>query len=273
MDTPEPESKSCESADPEIPQLPLPVDRPFRSFDISTSGWWLILSDFHIPFHDPKAIELAVKEGARHKLKGILLNGDVLDSHEISPFDKDPTLPRYREELDSAKKFFQWLRYKFPRQKIIFKYGNHEERLDKYLMRRAPALFGIDEVQLHSMLNLKKYRVEWIGDKRVIRMNKLSVIHGHEYQPSIQVPVNPARGLFLRSKGSALCGHWHQTSEHNESTITHKPIGCWSTGCLCDLFPAYSPLNRWNSGFAMIYLANNGEFEVRNLRIINSKVI
>lgn len=257
-----------------ISTLPSAVKRSYKPFQITTQGWWLVLSDIHLPYHEPAAIEAAVAATKEcGGVVGVLLNGDVLDSHELSTFDKDPTAPRYREERRVALKFFDWLRHVFPTERIVFKAGNHEERLDRYLMQRAPALFGLEQVQLPSILNLSDYNIEWVSDKRVIRFGKLNVIHGHEYRPNIQVPVNPARGIFIRTKGNTLGGHFHQTSEHHEPTITGKPQGCWSTGCLCQLFPAYSPLNRWNHGGALVHLGKGSQFLVRNFRIINGKIV
>lgn len=253
------------------PELPASHAKQFVSYHIKEKGWWLVLSDLHMPYHDRDSIQLAVKEGLKFKPVGILLNGDILDCHELSKFDKDPSKARYTEEIALAKQFFLWLRWKFPKAEIVFKEGNHEERLTKYIIRRAPALF--DLVKWADLLSLKIHDIKWVGENRVIKMNKLSVIHGHEYKPQIQVPVNPARGLFLRAKSSAMCGHWHQTSEHNETTITGKPQACWSTGCLCDLHPEYSPLNKWNHGFALINLIGKDEFEILNKRIVNGRVM
>ncbi len=134
-------------------------------------------------------------------------------------------------------------------------------------MRRAPALFGLKVLSYPSILELDKHGIEWVGDKRVIRLGRLSVIHGHEYQPKVLTPVNPARGVFLRAKGSCLVGHWHQTSEHTDKSITGKMITAWSAGCACQLTPPYSPLNRWNHGFTFVDIHPNLEFGVTNFRV------
>src|SRR5262249_32958456 len=150
---------------------------------------------------------------------------------------------------------------------------NHEERLLHYLMSRAPALFGLDVLTMDSLLKLSACGVEYVGDRRVVQAGRLNVIHGHEYRPGITTPVNPARGRFLRAKSAALGGHFHQSSEHHEPTITGKPQGAWSVGCACGLSPPYMPLNRWNLGFALVHVGAQGDFEVRNLRVIGGQVV
>lgn len=254
-------------------RLPEPVDRSYHPFVIDDSGAWLVLSDVHLPYHDRQTIELAIRKAKRRRAAGVLLNGDILDSHELSSFDKDPTAPRYIAERDAGLAFLRYVRDRLPKARIVYKSGNHEDRLETYLMRRAPALFGLDGVQLSSILRFSDFGIEHVGNKRVIRLGMLNVLHGHEYRHTIQAPVNPARGLFLRAKSTALCGHFHQTSEHHEPTLEGKPKGCWSTGCACQLSPAYSPLNKWNHGFAIVDVSKSGTFSVQNLRVLGGEIV
>ena len=65
-----------------------------------------------------------------------------------------------------------------------------------------------------------------------------------------------------------MAGHWHQTSEHAESTLGGRSIACWSTGCLCELHPPYMPLNKWNHGYAIVDVTAGGNFQVQNKKII-----
>jgi hypothetical protein len=47
----------------------------------------------------------------------------------------------------------------------------------------------------------------------------------------------------------------------------------FSIGCLCELAPAYMPLNKWNNGCAMVELDENGDdFQFYNKRIYKGKV-
>ncbi len=256
------------------PQLPEAVDKTNQLLNLEAAGWWLVLSDVHLPFHDKKTVELAIDEAKKHKVKGVLLNGDILDQHELSRFEKSPSDPRYVDEIKMGRQFLAYLRYHLPRARIVWKDGNHEERLFSYLVSKAPALFGLDVITLPLLLDFARYKVaDYVSDRKVIQMGKLNVIHGHEYRPAIQAPVNPARGLFLRAKSASLCGHFHQTSEHHETNIVGKQQGSWSVGCACGLSPYYMPLNKWCHGFALVRIYGQGDFEVRNLRVINGAVV
>jgi len=157
--------------------------------------------------------------------------------------------------------------------KIYYKLGNHDERYEHYLMHKAPELLGIPDFKFENLLKANDRGMEVIGEKRIIKANKLNIIHGHEY-PSVFSPVNIARGLYMKGKVSAMQGHNHQTSEHTETDMNGEIVTTWSLGCLCELNPAYMPLNKWSHGFAIVDLSDNlKDFHVRNYRIYKGKVL
>ena len=70
----------------------------------------------------------------------------------------------------------------------------------------------------------------------------------------------------MRVQETILCGHWHRTSEHTETTgISRKVSSCWSVGCLCDLSPDYAIVNRWNHGFAIVDIDKDGKIEAEEM--------
>jgi hypothetical protein len=106
-----------------------------------------------------------------------------------------------------------------------------------------------------------------------MKLNSLNGIHGHEYVGAISPPVNIARGLYLKGKVSAFQGHNHASSSHSETDMNGKITTTFSIGCLCELSPAYMPLNKWNNGCALVELDENGEdFQFYNKRIYKGKV-
>jgi len=252
---------------------PEPVVLDCGPYDVDTAGTWLVVSDMHLPYHDRVALELAVREAVRRRVVGVLLNGDVLDSHELSDHEKDPRAARYVAEVEAGRRLLVWLRSSLPRARLIYKEGNHEERLTRYVFNRAPALFGLEAVTLPELLGCVGLGVEWVSDRRVVRLGNLNVIHGHEYRGGVSAPVNPARGVYLKARSVVLCGHWHRTSEHHERNIRGKSEAAWSVGCVCQLSPRYAPLNNWNLGFAFVRVGRDGGFEVDNRRVLSGKVV
>jgi predicted phosphodiesterase len=232
----------------------------------------LVLSDIHIPYHDKKAVLTALREGKAQRCNVILLNGDIADCFSVSRWEKDPRKRNFAREIKTVKAFLSALREVFPRARIIYKLGNHEERFQSYMSLKAPELLGVADFEFENIYGLGELGIELVGENRPVRLGDLNVIHGHEYKFAISNPVNAARGLFLRAKSYALCGHFHQSSYHTEKTLEQRIVATWSTGCLCDMHPDYSPLNNWAHGFAIVTINRAGKFEVQNRCIRGGKI-
>ena len=166
----------------------------------------LVMSDLHIPFHDRAAIEAVVKAGEKFEPDCILLNGDICDFYSASRFDKNPTVSSIKDEIKLTRQFLGWIRGKFPKARVIYKFGNHDEWFDKYIWRKAPELLGIESIRLDHLFTEKLSNepeitgVEFLMDQEKIQIGALDVYHGHEFgKGSIAPPVNPARGFFLKT--------------------------------------------------------------------------
>jgi predicted phosphodiesterase len=231
-----------------------------------------ILSDIHFPYYDQVALTAAIQYLIEWKPDCIILNGDIIDCYQLSSFEKDKRQRSFKYELDMLKNFFEQLRELFPTQRIIYKIGNHEERYEKQILCNIPELIELEYFHFENVIKASEYSIEVVKGKRVILAGKLNIIHGHELPRGMAPPVNPARGFFLRTKASTIGGHHHQSSEHIENDLNGNIIGCWSTGCLCELNPHYAPINKWNHGFSTLDVSADGNFRVNNLKIINGEV-
>ena len=253
--------------------LPATDEADYQPFIIKGHKRIAILSDIHVPYHNIESITAAITFCKKEKPDALLLNGDTIDCHRLSRYTKDPKKRNFKLELDTFKALIEVFKKQL-NCKIYFKIGNHEERYEHFLQEKAGELIGIEEFEFENILKARAEGIEVIGDKRYMMLNDLCGIHGHEYVGGISAPVNPARGLNLKAKVSCFQGHNHQVSEHSEPTMTGKMVTTWSLGCLSELHPAYMPLNRWSHGFAIVDLDENGkEFEFRNKRILNGKIL
>jgi len=252
----------------------IPPSSSRRRFPVVLSGPVKlgVFSDLHIPYHDVEAVTVAMRHLKAEGCDTLLINGDLGDFYACSRHEKDPRR-RLSEELDTIRQFLFWLRSEFPTERILYKIGNHETNLERYLMREAPVLLGVPDFTIRDVLKLDSFGIECVGSLQLIQAGKLSIYHGHELPQGMTSPVNPARGLWMRVQETILCGHWHRTSEHTETTgISRKVSSCWSVGCLCDLSPDYAIVNRWNHGFAIVDIDKSGAFEVHNHKIIGGRV-
>lgn len=271
-------AQSREELDPEhyLPQVEAPEsDSPIWTPYMIEKDAFPILAggDLHLPYHDQDVLEMFIEHGVSIGAKTVLLAGDLVDFYQISRFEKDPRNRSTNEEVDMLCEVLGLIHSSIPDAQILYKFGNHEERFDKHMMDAAPELYKLPEMHLDSIITGRCSFIKIIKDRRVINANGLNIIHGHEYTGSVTNPVNPARGLFTRAKKSALCFHFHQTSEHSEPTIEDKLITTWSVGCMCERHPLYSPLNKWNHGFADITFGDSTLFNVHNHRIVNYKLM
>jgi predicted phosphodiesterase len=232
----------------------------------------LFLSDIHIPYHDIESLRIALKYGHDHGADCIFLNGDTLDFHDLSDYEKDPKKRRLGHELKQAHSFFDILRREFPKAHIYFKEGNHEERYWRFMRVKAPQLLDVQAFDLPGLLKLPEFNIQFIPGRTKANIGALSVFHGHEFGKSTFSPVNVARGLYMRAKANAICGHSHQTSEHTERDVNGKMVTTWSVGCLSELSPDFSPYNKWNHGFAFI-TREGKDFSVQNIRIYRGRIV
>lgn len=254
-------------------KLPDSDESRYQPYPIKGHKRIAVFSDIHVPYHSIEAITAAISFCKKEKPDALLLNGDTIDCHRLSRFIKDPAKRNFSLELDTFKALIQVFEKEL-KCKIYFKVGNHEERYEHFLLEKAHELKGVEEFEFENIIKARAKGIGFISDKRILKINELHGIHGHEYIGGLMAPVNPARGLFLKGKVSSFQGHNHQTSEHTEPTMTGKMITTWSIGCLSELHPAYMPLNKWNHGFMLVDLDSNGrDYEVRNKRITKGKVL
>ena len=250
--------------------LPESDEAIYQPYDLKAKRL-LVLSDIHIPYHNIEALTCAFDFAKAEKPDAILLNGDTLDFFGLSRFSKDPKARSFAHELKTFKEFMDVIKKTF-NAKIYFKIGNHEERYFHFLWMKAHEIVGVEEFELENIIKSRAEGIEIIKDKRIIKAGDLNIIHGHEFGGSVFSPVNIARGLFLKGKVSAMQGHNHCSSEHSESNMNGELTTTWSLGCLCELHPAYLPINKWNHGFAIVDI-DKQNFEVRNKRIHKGKIL
>jgi predicted phosphodiesterase len=253
--------------------LPVSEETEYSPYHLKGHKRIAIFSDIHVPYHSIECLTAAIDYAKKDKVDALLLNGDAIDFFRLSRFIKDPRKRSFKEELDTFRALIDAFKKELD-CKIYFKLGNHEERYEHFLFEKAKELVGVEEFEFENIIKARANGIEIIADKRYMKLNELNGIHGHEYIGGISAPVNPARGLYLRGKVSAFQGHNHQTSEHTEPTMDGKMVTTWSLGCMCELHPAYMPLNKWNHGFGIVDLDQNGiDFEFRNKRILKGKVL
>lgn len=251
--------------------IPQSYETNFDPFILKGHKRVALFSDIHIPYHSVEALTTAIKFCKGEKPDALILNGDALDFHGLSRFQKDPRKKNFGFELDTWRKMFDVFDKELSCN-IYYKIGNHEERYEHYLWMKAGELVGVEEFELSNILQARAKGIEIINGKQIIQAGGLNILHGHEFGQSVFSPVNVARGLYMKGKVSAIQGHNHQVSEHTEPDMNGRIVTTWSMGCLCELHPEYLPINKWAHGFAIVDI-DGEDFHVRNKRIFKGKVL
>jgi hypothetical protein len=250
-----------------------PSRRIVRTPYVMGNGTWLVIADVHVPYHDTAALEATIAYAKKQKVDGVLINGDFQDCKALGFW---PSIERknFLREVEVTLDMLDFLRGEFPKQKIVWKPGNHEDRLEMYYASNAPELVDLPFADLAVCLSLEERGIEFLGRKQPVTGGGLAIRHGHELRMAYSI-VSPARSLILKAKANALCAHHHRSSDHTTSTLNRKIINTWSVGCLCDLSPDYNPeANDWNHGFGILHIDGPDSFEFLNKKILpNGKII
>lgn len=243
--------------------IPIPEQSEYgvREIPKATNGI-LLLCDIHLPFHDVKTIESALKRKDEYE---IIIIQEVFDFYQISKFTKTRTIPLVQEQ-EAFFQLMEWIRQEAPDKRIIFQLGNHDERFLHYKMREAREFENLIGMEFETIFNFAEYDIEMIPMRNLMHYRGLFIGHGHEIGAR-GVPVSPARTFALKTKGNFIGGHFHRTSEQITRNIKDEVLGCWSVGCACDLHPLYAPINDWNNGYAVIRPDGDDHFIVKNIKL------
>lgn len=256
-------------------KLPESYAEPKLPFKLPTAcNNILCISDMHIPYHDVAAVTAALDYGVRNNINCVFINGDLLDFHHLSRFEKDPRKRSVKQEFDAARQMLEAIRNTFPTAPIYWLKGNHDNRYESWLRVKCPEIFDDEYYYLEQRLRLNELKITLIDDKQLVKAGKLFITHGHLIIKGVFAPVNSARGAYMRAKASIIIGHTHQVSNHVEKDLKGDIVSCWSQGCLCELQPDYDPfVNKHAHGFAHIIVDKGGGYSVENKMIYKGKIL
>ena len=262
--------------------LPKSEEKEYLPYVIEGPQRIAALFDVHAPYHSIEALTAALDFLSDKDITTLLIGGDFFDFYGMSRYAKDPDKRNTAEEIKVGVELLNKIFDELKPDKVVFKYGNHDERFEHYIWQKFAEIPQLTDFEEMKQINLetilrnrlgKDFPIDFVMDKRIIKVGNLNVVHGHEFPSGITSPVNIARGLYLRAKANTICGHHHRSSSHVEQDINGQMITTWSVGSLCELHPLYMPINSWNHGVALITLDESGIVDVQNKRIKNGKIV
>ena len=187
----------------------------------------LRLGDVHYPYHDKRAIGVALKFAEFLQPKIIILD-EWLDVYSLSKYNKDPQRKQdLQDDIDGAVVLLRWVRQVCPNSRLIMLKSNHDKRLQTYLRTRAEELDNLRCLQFSELLELFSMGIEYM-DSFIFR--NFLWKHGSVVRKDSGMT---ARAELLKEGMSGCSGHSHRLALFFKTLRGGK--FCWiESGCLCD---------------------------------------
>lgn len=281
------------------PAKPCAVKAPAAKAE-PTDGWHtaVILPDPQIgyrryedgtldPFHDEKAMAVALKLVKALKPQLVVNLGDFLDFAQFGTYEQEPAFALTTQAgIDRGHRFLAEQRAAAPHADIRLLEGNHDRRLLKSIIKNAMAAFGLRRanapeswpvLSVPHLLRLDELGVEyvegypagvtWINDN-------VACIHGHK----VRSAGSTAMAVVDDERVSTIFGHVHRIElQHKTRRTKDGPRFSFAAtpGCLCRLDGAVpstksstdsagrpvGSVENWQQGVAVVtFEPGNGRF-------------
>lgn len=253
--------------------------------DMQIGFRWMGLSDgdpWAEPYHDRKAIDIALQVLAVTQPEFVVLLGDNLDFQPLSL--RWPAPPNAMQTTAIALSEYRWLLWRIrqvcPRSKIVYMYGNHEDRLRKYLDERAGELQGLTHANgqkalcLRNILGLDDLHIETVDYPQSYWLwDRVEIEHGRTVRRGGGAT---AATIVAQREHSVLYGHIHRQEVAHRTVDT--PYGkreyvVGSPGCLCRVDGTVPGSDRpdWQQGVGVLSLVDDMDEHLELIRIQDGK--
>ena len=251
------------------------------------------------PFHDEKAMRVALDMVAYLEPDLVVHAGDLVDLAMFGKYVQEPAFALTTQAaLDRAHLFLAEAIEAAPNAEHRILEGNHDRRIQDYLIRNAQAAFGLRRanvpedwpvMSLPYLLRMEELGVEYIGgypNGRTWINDNLAVSHG---PAKLKSGGSSAHASIDDEQVSVIFGHVHRIElvhrtrnvREGYRTNLQASAGCLcridgavpshngSTGCHGEAVTAYE---NWQQGIAVArFKPGNGPFQVDLIPIHNGK--
>lgn len=193
----------------------------------------LIIPDCHIPYHHKKAVDIILEIAKDTEgLSEIVILGDFADFYAVNSHGKHPGLMHVlQKEVEGVNEVLDVLDKEFPDVKKVYIEGNHEYRLERYLVGNAPALFGVTQWDL--LFGLDK-RPNWLS-KNYGPMQYYRVLGSDLFARHEPYSMSSAKASLAACSANLVYGHVHRRDYAVARQPDGKRIINFSPGWLGDM--------------------------------------
>lgn len=135
------------------------------------------MGDIHGPFEDKRSVKLAFDIMKHLGVNTLILNGDVADFYNLNSHGpKDPQIETFlQDEFHWLDKFLDECTKNF--DEVIYIFGNHEFRLDRFVMANCPAFWNF--LALEKMMRLEERGIKFIPYNERFRIQQSNLFVQH----------------------------------------------------------------------------------------------
>lgn len=244
------------------------MKRAKNIIDIETrieNGTVLVLSDVHIPFQDDKAVAATLNYIRCSSPEVVVLNGDIMDFYMLSRFTKGEGR-NPMEEIEMCRKFMGDVRNAAPDAEIYYVVGNHENRLEKSILIKAPEYACLlDDV--FTLLKVSDFKIR--GCASLIVNDNFVFKHGTLLgNKSGLSAIKEMENAYM----SGATGHTHRLCKYIARKAGRKFVW-FETGCLCSLNPEYIINPNWQQGFVTVEFKDSKVRQAQTIEIENGELL
>ena len=230
-----------------------------------------IISDMHVPFHDPKAVGVMMKMLKYYKPQNVVMNGDMLDCFTLSRFSKEPQEPEaFKRQLVELCGYITQIQRT---SNVIMIEGNHEARLSRYINDNAPDLAGLLSMESLLARYLKK-KISYVrttpGQSMTTWGDNNNLLIGH-FAKAAKNCCYTVKMLVEEYQTNIVQAHTHRLGQYAIRGYGHTLRG-FENGCLCDLNPEYTLCPNWQQGF-LIYTHSQGMWNMESVTIHEGRAL
>lgn len=228
----------------------------------------LFIPDCHFPYQDVLAFDLMMDAAKRFKPDHVIICGDFIDMYSVSSHDKNPKRAGKLEEEISSSVEALWKIKELGAKNNVFVAGNHEDRLTRYLMQKAPELY--DLLNIKSVLALDKMKFTYIPYRQHYKLGKVYITHD-----TGKAGYNAHKQALDAFHRSVVIGHTHRIGYMVQGDADgDKHVGAMF-GWLGDVKQVdymhnINAIKDWSLGFGIGYLnPKNGYVYLAPIPIVN----
>lgn len=232
----------------------------------------MVICDLHVPYHDPRAVGVALAVAEDIQPEILFLDGDACDFYALSRFSKEPIRElQLQDELDETVDILGTFRKALPSARFVFIRGNHEHRLDKYLC--TPGARGLRQLRaltIPELLHFEELNIEYVEGSGREAWTEYGKVHIGHFDIYRKWSAYAAKELVMKHAESVIQAHTHKLGTHYRRYPGGRTVVGIESGCLCDLNPEYVSDPDWQHGFTIITKrVHTNRFHIKQVPIID----